>query len=121
MSALLALAMQAAIDWGSLPELSYRMPPPITARMNDFVEREVKAGRCVAPAAKGPPTLVVEVAVLVETDGTVRATVPRAIQCPNVEQYAAGLVTAFARNNLLPRGAQTEQWYRASLTFSWKP
>jgi hypothetical protein len=49
----------------------------------------------------------------------VRTVVPRAIQCATVEQYAAGLAAGFARGNLLPRNG-TEQWYKTSLTFSWR-
>jgi len=115
-----ALMLQAmALDWASLPELMYRNPPTIAGNMVRFVAKEIARGRCklVDPAKT---TLAVDVAVLVEPDGTVRSVVPKAIQCPNVEQYTAGLVTAFTRNNLSPRAAQAEQWYRASVTFSWK-
>ena len=33
---------------------------------------------------------------------------------------AAAIVAGFARNNLLPRTTPTEQWYKTSLTFTWK-
>jgi hypothetical protein len=116
----LALLLQAAaLDWATLPELAYRNQPTIAPNMVRFVNEEVARGRCkLADPAKA--TLAVDVAVLVEPDGTVRSVVPKAIQCPNVEQYTAGLVTAFTRNNLSPRAAQAEQWYRASIIYSWK-
>jgi hypothetical protein len=52
--------------------------------------------------------------------GEVRTVIPRAIQCATVEQYAAGLAAGFARNNLLPRNGASDQWYKTSLTFSWR-
>jgi len=119
---LLVLLLQIApLDWATLPELAYRNPPAIAPNMVRFVATEVSEGRCkITDTAKAAQALAVDVAVLVEPDGTVRSVVPKAIQCPNVEQYTAGLVTAFTRNNLLPRGAQGDQWYRATVTFSWK-
>jgi hypothetical protein len=62
--------------------------------------------------------VTLELAVLVQ--GTaVRSVVPRSIGCPSVEQYAAALTAGFARNNLMPRTATVEQWYRTSLVFRW--
>lgn len=115
-----ALMLQAtSLDWATLPELAYRNPPTVAPNMVRFVSKEVAQGRCkLTDPAK--TTVAVDVAVLVEPDGTVRSVVPKAIQCPNVEQYTAGLVTAFTRNNLSPRAAQAEQWYRVSVTYSWK-
>jgi hypothetical protein len=118
---LLLLLQAATLDWATLPELAYRNPPAIAPNMVRFVIDEIRKGRCkVSDGAKAAQSLAVDVAVLVEPDGTVRSVVPRSIQCPNIEQYTAGLVTAFTRNNLMQRGAQAEQWYRASVTFSWK-
>jgi hypothetical protein len=117
----LILLQVTALDWSTLPELAYRNPPAIAPSMVRFVVKEINEGRCkLADSAKAAQALAIDVAVLVQPDGTVRSVVPKSIQCPNVEQYTAGLVTAFTRNNLLPRGAQAEQWYRASVTFSWK-
>lgn len=123
MSLALALLLQATapIDWAALPELAYRNPPAIAPNMVRFVVKEVSSGRCkLGDSAKAAQALTVDVAVLVDPDGTIRSVVPRAMQCANVEQYTAGLVTAFTRNNMLPRAAQAESWYRASVTFSWK-
>ncbi len=115
---LLALALQTtAIDWAALPALPWRAPPAVTQTMSDFAGREAKARRC--PLPKGN-SVTVELAILVDGEGTVRTVVPRAIDCATVEQYAAGLAAGFARNNLLPRSAGAgEQWYKTSLTFSW--
>ncbi|WP_294095409.1 hypothetical protein [Sphingomonas sp.] len=112
--ALIAGLQVAAIDWEALPPLPYRAPPLVTAEMHGFVAREAKAGRCPHPAGE----LRVDVAVLIDEAGGIRTTVPRAIQCAPVEQYAAALVAGFARGNLLPRMATGEQWYRTSLTFT---
>lgn len=107
-------------DWAVLGQLRYLRDPDVTPAMTQFVADEVAAGRCVRPRpADGHYILTLDVAVLITANGTVRATVPHAIDCPTVEQYGAGLVSAFARDNLVPRAADTEQWYRTTVTFSW--
>ena len=114
----LAAIQQATIDWNALPALPYRTPPAISATMDTFVQREARVRRCpVSPAGGATRSITVELAVLVQGDGSVRTVVPRAINCATVEQYAAGLVAAFAQGNIV--GA-SEQWYRTSLTFTWK-
>ncbi len=106
-------------DWSAAPPLVYREPPEITAMMNQFVANEVLRGRCiVARPADGHYRLRIDVAVLVTGNGEVRATVPRAIDCPTIEQYGAGLVQSFARNNVIAPGSG-DKWHRASLTFDW--
>lgn len=104
------------VDWESLAPLPWREAPTLTPDVSRFVTDEVVAGRCVPPKRiDGKPMIDVDVAVLVRSDGVVRVTVPRAIDCPSVEQFTSGLVTSFARNNL----RQTPQgWYRASVTFA---
>jgi hypothetical protein len=117
--ALLLAPQSAPIDWNGLAPLPYRAPPIVTADMQAFVQREVAERKCpVAPAAA--QTVTVDVAVLVDASDGIRVTVPKAIQCPTVEQYAAALVAGFARNNLLPRTTPSEQWYKTTLTFTWK-
>ncbi|MEI9852629.1 MAG: hypothetical protein WDN24_19205 [Sphingomonas sp.] len=127
--ALAASLQLGAIDWAALPSLPYRAPPLLTQSMSDFVAREARARRCPLPAAAARrrdlpaaprQNLTVELAVLVDGEGEIRTVVPRAIRCPTVEQYAAGLAASFARGNLLPRAGDAEQWYRTSLTFSWQ-
>jgi hypothetical protein len=112
---------RAGIDWASLPDLPYRQPPQVTAPMNTYVRAQTRARRCKVQrrVADKQPALRIEVAVLVHPEDGVRTSVPRAAGCPAVEQYAAGLVTAFARNNLAARTAAAEQWYRATVTFVW--
>ena len=115
----LAAALQTtAIDWKGLAPLPWRAPPLITAEMRAFVRREVVLRKCPLPK---PGTIEVEVAVLVDEANGIRTTVPRAIRCPTVEQYAAALVASFARNNLLPRTGAGQIWYRAQLSFSEAP
>jgi hypothetical protein len=117
----LVLALQSTpprIDWPSLAPLPYRAEPQITPDMLAFVANEVTTRKC--PVAIGPGlTLSVDVAVLVDAQDNIRTTVPRAIQCPTVEQYAAAMVAGAARGNLLPRMANADQWYRTTVTFSW--
>ncbi len=113
----IAAALQTlTLDWNALPPVPFRAPPIVTPDMASFVGREVRLRNCPV-ATPGP--LQVDVAVMVGEGGDIRTVVPRAIQCPSVEQYAAALVAGFARNNLLPRPGASEQWYRATLSFDW--
>ncbi len=109
-----------AIDWAALPDLPYRQPPQMTAPMHSYVQGQVRARKCRARRlVDGRPAVRIEVAVLVSPEDGVRTSVPRAIGCSTVEQYAAGLVSSFARNNLDARSGGAEQWYRATVTFVW--
>lgn len=108
------------IDWTALPSLPYRRTPRMTSRMMAFVAAEMRRGACPPPApADGRMQLRADVAVLIGNDGVVRATIPRAIDCPTVEQYAAGLVVSFTRSNLVSRLAHAGNWYRATILFEW--
>lgn len=113
----LALLLQVATapvppaDWSALPDL----PLPVVAGSADpsgFVQGEVLAGRCRAADAIHVDAAV---AVLVGEDGTVSRVVPRAIDCPTVEQYTAGYVSTLARKleGLKPG------WYRYLITYRW--
>lgn len=102
--------LAAPVDWSHVPSLPWRVPPHVTPELIDVVEQEMGGGRCPRPAG----VLIVEMVVLVRSDGGLRAVVPRAIDCPAVEQFAAGLVTRFARNNLRQPVAG---WYRTAITF----
>ncbi len=115
-----APATRSPIDWQALPPLPYRRTPRPTPPMTSFVLAEMKRTGCPRPAAvAGRAELRVDVAVLIGGEGLVRATIPRAIDCPTVEQYAAGLVVSFARGNLVPRFVTDGGWYRASMVFDW--
>ncbi|MCA1198896.1 hypothetical protein K9B35_13045 [Sphingomonas sp. R647] len=110
----------AAIDWESLPALPYREAPSMTPAMHDWARGQVNARKCRARRlVDGRPAVRIEVAVLVDEEG-VRTTIPRATGCPTVEQYAAGLVAGFSRNNLTQRTAAPTAWYRATVTFAWR-
>jgi hypothetical protein len=135
MMAMLAIAIQAAAvlaapapvppqDWSGLPVLAYAKAPD-GAAVSGFVAAEVTAGRCrAASVSPAGATLAVDAAVLVAPDGLARKVVPRAIDCPAVEQYAAGLISSTVRANAAtnsPVAVAGEGWYRTTLTFSWKP
>jgi len=109
-------------DWSALPPLPYQEPPKVTPAMDTFVANEYGLGHCAKPkpGANGHYVVSLDIAALVASKGQVRRAVPRAIDCPTVEQYGAGLVTSFARDNLQP-GANGDQWYRATLVFDWAP
>lgn len=100
-------------DWTTLADVPYLRPSAMSADLSHFVRDEVRAGRCTVSAR----TLRVDLAVFVAASGRARRIVPRAIDCPTVEQYASGLVSRMARGNLAAPGADT--WYRTSLTFAW--
>ncbi|MEG3178401.1 hypothetical protein U1872_19335 [Sphingomonas sp. RB3P16] len=121
------LLLQAAelpavpVDWATLAPLPYVTPPRLTQQLTTFVADEVTANRCaVAKPADGHYVVRVDVAALVASDGVVRRTVPHAIACPTVEQYAAGLVAGFARSNLAVRTTTGDTWYRATIVFDWR-
>lgn len=122
-----ALLLQAAdlpavpADWSLLAPLPFTATPQVTPSLSGFVANEIAAGRCAQPKpADGHYVVHVDVATLIGTDGVVRRTVPRAIQCPTVEQYAAGLVVSFARGNVAARATTSDTWYRATITFDWR-
>ena len=123
----LALLLQATTDappplpadWSRLAPIPYVDAPTITAPLVKFVAGEVAAGRCaVQKPADGHYIVRVDVAALVDQDGNLRRAVPRAIDCPTVEQYSAGLVTSFARANL--NDSAGTMWYRATLVYDWQ-
>ena len=114
----LAVAPAVPTDWSVLAPMPYVSAPQQSPALAGFVAGEITAGRCaIARPADGRYVVKVDVATLVGADGIVRRTVPRAINCPTVEQYSAGLVLSFARANL--QRATTDQWYRATIVFDW--
>ena len=115
-----APAARSPIDWTALPPLPYRRAPQPTTSMIAFVSSEIHRNECPRPMpVDGHTRLQIDVAVLIGEDRLVRATIPRAIGCPVVEQYGAGLVVSFARGNLMPQFVSEGGWYRASLQFDW--
>ena len=107
-------------DWSDLPILRVRRPASDMPDLSAFVRTEVEAGRCAAAArAVDGWSLKLDLAVLATPDGQVRRITPRAIDCPTVEQYAAGLVLGTARDNVDVRGASSDTWYRTTMTFAW--
>ena len=69
--------------------------------MTKFVHDEVAAGRCAAPpAVAGKVSIKVDMVVLVSPGGDTVRIVPKAINCPTVEQFAAGVVQKAARGNI---------------------
>lgn len=107
-------------DWSALRPLPSTRDAEDGAGLSAFVRSEVQAGRCAAatPTPAGW-TLKVDLAVLFSAAGQPRRVVPRAIGCPSVEQYAAGLVSSMARNGPPASAIDPGNWYRTSLTFSW--
>ncbi|WP_404371359.1 hypothetical protein AB5I39_03800 [Sphingomonas sp. MMS24-J45] len=109
------------VDWDTLAPMPYVSAPEMTPQLNAFVGGEVAAGRCALPKpADGHYVVRVDVAALIDGSGVIRKTVPHAIACPTVEQYAAGLVTGFARGNLNLRASASGTWYRATIVFDWR-
>jgi hypothetical protein len=63
-------------------------------------------------------TLTVDLAVLITPDGRLRRVTPRAIDCPTVEQYAAGVILG-SRDSIDVVVKDTDTWYRTTITFAW--
>jgi hypothetical protein len=118
------LPLALPTDWSVLAPMPYIKPPEIAASLSGFVATEIAAGRCpIARPVNGHYVVRVDVATLIGADGIVRRTVPRAIHCPTVEQYGAGLVLSFARANIRTGGVGGvggDQWYRATIMFDWR-
>ncbi len=104
-----ALPMTPPSDWEPLPHL--RLPPSATVppQFAEFVRNEVREARCTLPKEN----VALELAVLVGANGRVRRIVPRAIGCPTVEQFAAGIVLRAARDAVRPPAVDT--WYQTSV------
>ena len=116
-----ATAPAVPADWSTLPPLPASMAPQVTPPLTRFVADEIAAGRCVQPKpADGHYVLKVEVAALVGADGSIRRALPRAIDCPTVEQYSAGLVVGAARTNPQSHAGATDLWYRATIVYDWR-
>lgn len=101
-------------DWTTLPELKLQRGWPDWRGLSDYVRDEVNAGRCASASKE----IRVDLAVQVAGNGHVRRIIPRAIDCPTVEQYASGLLSRIARRNVAPPGE--DRWYRAMLVFTWE-
>lgn len=121
MTVLAALLLQAAAappmppaDWTNLPEL------PVAAASgsvsSSFVRREVARNRCRVEPNGDLLEIAAPVAVLVDEAGAVLRVVPRAIDCPTVEQYTAGYVSSLARRT----GGLKPGWYKFTMTYRWQ-
>ncbi len=104
---------EAPADFAALPELPLQRPFADMRPLSQFVRNEVRAGRCSATDS----SIRVDLAVLIAANGQVRRVRPRAIACPTVEQYASGVMSRMARNNVSAPGE--DRWYRAALVFAW--
>jgi hypothetical protein len=118
-----AAVVAAPTDWSVLPPLRLTTPPDYPAIMTKFVHDEVVAGRCVAPApVDGKTSIKVDMIVLVSSaNGEATRIVPRAINCPTVEQFAAGVVQKAARGNIAGPPPSADSWYRVGMTLTWGP
>jgi hypothetical protein len=123
----LLLMLQAAArsapprDRSALPPLRLTQTPDYSLIMTKFVHDEVAAGHCAAPApVAGKVTLKLDLIVLVasSTNQAIRV-VPRAISCPTVEQFAAGVVEKAARDNIAGQPPGNDSWYHTSMSVTW--
>ena len=106
-------------DWTPLPVF----PLPRTTATTDgsaFVRGEVEAGRCKAPAPQPDGTrLIAPVAILVGSGGMVSRIVPRAIDCPTVEQYTVGTLLSLTRGGAGGVLPPARGWYRLAISYRW--
>lgn len=118
-----AVAAAVPTDWSTLPSLRLTATPDYPAIMTKFVRDEVAAGRCVAPAAAdGKVSVKIDMVVLVSSaNGEVQRIVPKAIKCPTVEQFAAGVVQKASRSNVAGPPPTTDSWFRTGMTLTWGP
>jgi hypothetical protein len=109
-------------DWSTLPMLPVGRSVTAQADTSTYVRAEVLAGRCTKAVrtARGW-ALTVDLAVLTTPDGHVRRVTPRAIDCPTVEQYAAGIMLGSVRNSIDVDDPLTNGWYRVVMNFTWGP
>lgn len=123
LAAQLAVASPAPMppqDWSTLRPLPFARAVDDGVTLSAFVRSEVQAGRCTAAIQTAAGwTLKVDLAVLFSAASKPRRIVPRAIGCPSVEQYSAGLVSSMMRNGTPVGTVDPGNWYRTSLTFSW--
>ena len=123
--AAVATAVPTAVpsDWSKLPDLRLTTTPDYAAIMTKFVRDEIAAGRCAAPPPiDGKTSIKVDMVVLVSAaNGEAVKIVPRAIKCPTVEQFAAGVVQKAARGNIAGPPPTTDSWYRTGMTLTWGP
>jgi len=107
-------------DWSALPTLRYRRPIATTPEVSSFVRDEIASGRCTAGIRSATGSLLsIDLALLVTPTGEVRRIIPRAIDCPTVEQYARGLVSRQTRDNVDAGGLAADTWFRTTITFTW--
>lgn len=106
-------------NWTTLPPVPWKAPPRIDDAVSRFAMEEVKAGRCQAERTGTTATLRLDLALLIDGRAQVRSIVPRAINCPTVEQFGSGLLSRWARDNLALAPGGGDGWYRASITFTW--
>ena len=108
-------------DWTNLPTLRLVRASPDRPALSDFVRDEVRSGRCNAQTQSATGfSVIVTVALLVTPQGLVRRTLPRAIGCPSVEQYAAGLAFSRAMGNTDVGDMNVDGWYKTSMVFTWR-
>lgn len=108
-------------DWSALPQLRLQQTPDYALIMTKFVRDEVAAGHCTAPApVEGHTTIKLDLIVQVSsaTNQAVRV-IPRAINCPTVEQFAAGVVERATRDNIAGSAPDADSWFRTGMTITW--
>ncbi|WP_066812397.1 hypothetical protein [Sphingomonas asaccharolytica] len=110
-------------DWSKLPDLRLTTTPDYAAIMTKFVHDEIAAGRCATPApVNGKTSIKVDMVVLISSaSGEAVKIVPRAINCPTVEQFAAGVIQKATRGNIAGPPPTADSWYHTGVTLTWGP
>ena len=78
-------------------------------------------GERIYPNLRDIPDKIDMVVLVSSANGEVQRIVPKAIKCPTVEQFAAGVVQKAARGNIAGPPPTADSWFRTGMTLTWGP
>ena len=136
MSLLLLVLAQAAAqptprlpaDWATLPQMELdrraRAAPEDTTAIIDMARRQPECRTSVGPLAGAGNDMYgvrVDLAVLVNPDGTFRSILAKAGPCDAIRNYARSIVHSRFRGHATPPAGPAPVWYGTTLTFLGRP
>ncbi|HTU10038.1 MAG TPA: hypothetical protein VMG08_03985 [Allosphingosinicella sp.] len=133
---LLALAQAAAQpaapplprDWSTLPEMELgrraRAAPEDNSAIIDLARRQPECRASVGPLVGDDAAMYgvrVDLAVLVNADGSFRSIVAKQGPCDAIRNYARSIVNTRYRGHVTPPAGPGPAWYGTTLTFFGRP